>query len=286
MKSPDAVIEALRALGSRAPPDALQALLAHLTKSRASPVETCEQLIALERRERDERNLAGRTKAATLGGFKSLDRFDWNHPRSIDRALYENLLELAFLESGENVLLRGPSGVGKTDLAQNLCLTALQKGHTVRFTTLAAALADLSRQESTPALERRLRRYTSVDLLVLDELGYLPCDGRSADLLYNIVSRRHEKRSTVITTNLAYKHYPEIAVMWRSPVCCEEREAAVLGIKSGAYGSPGALSTHRLQHASTLVIQTEARPHTSSCRGGMARHRSHEFNYPPPPQVR
>ena len=105
------------------------------------------------------------------------------------------------------MLLRGQSGVGKTMLAQNLGLAALQHGRTVRFTTLAAALADLSRQESLPALERRLRRYTHVDLLVLDELGYLPCDSRSADLLYNIISRRHEKRSTVITTNLAYKQW-------------------------------------------------------------------------------
>lgn len=207
MKSHDGVIEGFRGLGLRAPADAVHALIAHLTKSRASPIETCEQLIALERRERDDRNLARRTKTATLGAFKPLDQFDWNHPRSIERALYENLLELSFLEVGENVLLRGQSGVGKTNLAQNLCLAALQKGHTVRFTTLAGALADLSRQESTPALERRLRRYTNVDLLVLDELGYLPCDGRSADLLYNVVSRRHEKRSTVITTNLAYKQW-------------------------------------------------------------------------------
>ena len=205
MKSPDDVTDALRRLGIRAEKDALHALVNHLTKSRASPVESFEQLVALERRERDARNLARRTKTATLGSFKPLDRFDWNHPRMIDRGLYEDLLELRFLESGENILFRGQSGVGKTNLAQNLALTALQKGHTVRFTTLAAALADLSRQESLPALERRLRRYTRVDLLVLDELGYLPCDGRSADLLYNIVSRRHEQRSTVITTNLAYK---------------------------------------------------------------------------------
>jgi DNA replication protein DnaC len=207
MKSPDDLYQALQALGIRTAIDALRALVAHLTKSRASPVECLEQLIALERRERDERNLARRTKLATLGGFQALDRFDWNHPRSIDRALYEELLELLFLERGENVLLRGQSGVGKTNLAQNLAHAALQKGHTVRFTTLAAALADLSRQESLPALERRLRRYTGVDLLVLDELGYLPCDSRSADLLFTIVSRRHERRSTVVSTNLAYKQW-------------------------------------------------------------------------------
>jgi DNA replication protein DnaC len=199
------VIDALRNLGLRADADTLRALIAHLTKSRASPLQCFEQLVAVERRERDERNMTRRSKAATLGAMTALDRFDWNHPRSIDRALYEELLELAFLGRAENILLRGQSGVGKTMLAQNLGMAALQRGHTVRFTTLAAALADLSRQESLPALERRLRRYTRVDLLVLDELGYVPCDNRSADLLYSIISRRHEQRSTVITTNLAYK---------------------------------------------------------------------------------
>lgn len=206
----DDVCDALRILGIRAAADTVRALLAHLTKSRASPRECFEQLIAVERRERDGRNLARRTMAATLGTFKPLDRFDWNHPRSIDRAHYEELLELTFLDRGENVLFRGQSGVGKTSLAQNLGMAALQKGRSVRFTTLAAALADLSRQESLPALERRLKRYTGVEILILDELGYLPCDGRSADLLYNIIGRRHERRSTVVTTNLAYKQWSAV----------------------------------------------------------------------------
>lgn len=206
MPSPD-VVSALRALGMRSAPDALRALVAQLTKARASATQCFEDLVALERRERDARNLESRTKAASLGAFKPLDRFDWDHPRSVDRTLYEELLELGFLARGENVLFRGQSGVGKTNLAQALAHAALLAGRTVRFTTLAAALADLSRQESLPALERRLRRYTRVDLLVLDELGYLPCDSRSADLLYNVIGRRHEQRSTVITTNLAYKQW-------------------------------------------------------------------------------
>jgi DNA replication protein DnaC len=207
MSDPSDVLDVLKALGFRAGKDTLRALLEQMTKSRASPMETCEKLVGLERRERDSHNLARRTRLAMLGTFKALDAFDWNHPKSIDRALYEELHGMDFLERCENVLFRGQSGVGKTMLAQNLGLAALEKGHTVRFTTLAGALADLLRQESLPAFERRLRRYVRPELLIIDELGYVPCDSRSADLLYNIISRRHEKASTVITTNLAFKHW-------------------------------------------------------------------------------
>jgi len=207
MSDPSDVLEGLKALGFRAAPDALRALLEQLTKARASPIETCEKLAALERRERDSHNLARRTRLSTLGSFKALDGFDWNHPKSVDRGLYEELLGMDFVERSENVLLRGQSGVGKTMLAQNLGLAALAKGHTVRFITLAGVLADLLKQESLPAFERRLGHYLRPELLIIDELGYVPCDSRSADLLYNIISRRHEKASTVLTTNIAFKQW-------------------------------------------------------------------------------
>ena len=203
----DDIVAQLRALGFRASAAALRAFIEHASQSRWSPVETCEKLVELERRERDTRNLATRTRLATLGKFTPLDKFDWNHPRTVDRKLYEHLhTTLDFIDRGENVLLRGPSGVGKTTLAQNLGFAALVRGYSVRFSTLAALLTDLLRRESLPALERCLRhRYLSPRLLIIDELGYLPCDSRSADLLYNIVSRRHEARSIAITTNLSFK---------------------------------------------------------------------------------
>jgi DNA replication protein DnaC len=203
----DDPIAALRRIGLRAPREALDALLTHAHQSRQSPVQLIEQLSSLETREREARNLARRTKYATIGTFTPLDRFDWNHARQLDRALFERLLHGDHLRTATNVLLRGPSGVGKTTLAQILAQDALQKGHSVRFSTLANTLAELLKQESLPAVERRLRRYTTPDLLVLDEIGYLPCDNRSADLLYNIISRRHEKKSTIVTTNLPFKQW-------------------------------------------------------------------------------
>jgi DNA replication protein DnaC len=200
--------EAVRSLGFRASAEAIRALVAHATKSKMSPAQTLLELAALEKRERDARNLAARAKAATIGPVKPLDRFDWTHPRSIERELFDELHEtLGFIERGENVLLRGQAGVGKSTLAKHLGLAALAKGHTVRFTTLAAVLADLLRRESIPAIERRLRRYTSCDLLIIDELGYVPCDSDAADLLFRIVSKRHESRAIIITTNLAYKQW-------------------------------------------------------------------------------
>jgi DNA replication protein DnaC len=207
---PPDLLEGLQAIGLRSSKDALTALLTHATKSRLSHVQLLEQLVALERKEREARNLAVRTRLATLGSFKPLDRFDWNHPRKINRPLFEKLLSFDFLERGHNVLFRGASGLGKTTLAQNLGFLALQRGASVRFSTLAETLARLSRPDTLPAFERTLRQYTKPDLLIIDELGYLPADARGGDILYNIISRRHQQRSTIITTNLPFKQWGTI----------------------------------------------------------------------------
>ena len=204
-------VEAMRSLGLRASADSLRALVTHATKSKLSIASFCLDLAAAEKRERDERNLAARTKAATLGAVKALDRFDWTHPRSIDRDLFDDLhTTLGFIERGENVLLRGQAGVGKTMLAKHLGFAALARGHSVRYSTLPAAIADLMKRDGILAVERCLRRYCQPDLLILDELGYVPCDADAADLLFRIVSKRHESKGVIITTNLAYKQWPSV----------------------------------------------------------------------------
>ena len=199
------VVDGLHGLGFCAPREQIEALFKHSIEHRLGPIEPIEKLVAMERRERDARNLARRTSAAKLGAVTPLEQFDWDHPRKLDRALVERLLTLRFVQDCHNVLFRGPSGVGKTTLAKHLGFEALKCGYTVRYCTFAAMLADLLKQESLPALERRLKRYTTPQLLLIDEIGYLPCDPEAADILFNIVSRRHEARSVVITTNLPFK---------------------------------------------------------------------------------
>lgn len=203
-------IERLRELGFRISPEALDAFIQHATRHKTGPVQVIEQLCALEIKEREAINFRRRAAYANLGSFKDLDRFDWSHPRAIPRDAYESLCTMDFLKEGHNVLLRGQSGVGKTTLAKNLGHLALAKGYKVRFTTMADMLADLLRQESVPAFQRRLSRYSQPHLLILDELGYLPVDPKAADTLYHVINKRHEHRSTIITTNLAYKQWTTV----------------------------------------------------------------------------
>ncbi len=178
--------------------------------SHASIRQFLVELAAKESCERDARNLKRRLHEACLPRFTPLDKFDWNHPRAIDRGLYKSLLDLEFIRNAENILFRGPSGVGKSTLAANLGHAAIQAGYRVRFTSLSEALADLLRQESLPAFERRKRKYSTPHVLIIDELGYVPCDTRAADILYAIIAARHEQTSSIITTNLAFKQWPDV----------------------------------------------------------------------------
>jgi DNA replication protein DnaC len=159
---------------------------------------------------RQQRSLERRIRNAKLGRFKPLVDFDWSWPEKIDRDLVDDVLGLGFMDESANVVIVGPNGVGKTTIAQNIAYQALMRGHTVLRATASEMLNDLAAQDSSMALARRLRRYCNPALLVVDEIGYLSYDSRYGDLLFEVVSRRHEARSTVLTTNKAFSEWTQV----------------------------------------------------------------------------
>jgi DNA replication protein DnaC len=169
-----------------------------------------EELLEIEEKERARRSLERRVRNAKIGRFKPICDFDWSWPRKIDRDLVEELFRIDFLSEAANVVLIGPNGVGKTTIAQNLAHEALIRGYTVRMAPASAMLAELSSQDGPASLERRLRRYLRPALLVIDEVGYLSYNAHHADLLFDIVNRRNQEKSTVVTTNKAFAQWNEV----------------------------------------------------------------------------
>lgn len=199
--------EGLQALGLRRIAEDLADFLARATRSRWSPAVLLEELVRAEAQDRARRSLERRLARARLGRFKPMADFDWAWPKAIDREAVDRVLGLGFLEDGSNVILAGAQGLGKTMIARNVGHQAVLHGHSVRCVTAAELLLDLGAQETARALERRLRAYVKPRLLVLDELGYLTYDNRAADLLFQVVSQRYERRSLLVTTNLAFKEW-------------------------------------------------------------------------------
>ena len=208
--SAEPVADRLRLLGLHATADAFNDLCAEAAQKRWSAAQLVERFVTLEEATRHERSMERRLIRSRLGIFKSLVDFDWNWPKTIDRPLVESAVRGDFFESHRNVVLVAAQGLGKTMIAQNIAHAAVTKGHTVIFTTAAQMLTDLCGQESSRALERRLLHYAKVSLLVCDEMGYLAFDNRNADMLFQVVSRRYEKKSLVLTTNLAFKDWPTV----------------------------------------------------------------------------
>lgn len=169
-----------------------------------------EELLQREEAGRKQRSLERRLHNSRLGRFKFMADFDLTWPSKIDREQIDDLFTLTWIDTASNVILVGPNGVGKTMIAQNLVHQAVVRGATARFVTASELLNDLAAQEGAAALQRRLRRYCSPQLLAIDELGYLSYDHRHADLLFEVVTRRYRARSTLITTNKPFAEWNEV----------------------------------------------------------------------------
>jgi DNA replication protein DnaC len=205
-----ALVDALTLIGLRHTAANLDDLVALATKRRWGPTQLLEHVAEVEQAERAKRSLERRVDRSHLGRFRAMADFDWAWPKAIVRDTVDSVLQLEFLADARNVVLVAPQGLGKTMIAQNIVHAALLAGHSALFITASQLLLDLGAQESTRALDRRLRYYSSRALLCIDEIGYLSYDTRNADLLFQVVSRRYERRSLVLTTNLAFSEWASI----------------------------------------------------------------------------
>jgi DNA replication protein DnaC len=227
-------------------------ILAHATKKRWSPVQLLEHLYEREAHDRACRSLERRLTRSRIGRFKPMADFDWSWPKHIDQRAIESALTLDFLDGARNIVLVAPQGLGKTMIAQNIAFQAVQAGHSVLFVSAAQLLLDLTGQESSRALDRRLRHYGQFRLLCIDELGYLSYDNRNADLLFQVVNRRYEHKSIVLTTNLAFRDWPTIFPNATCATALIDRivhHADVLPIEGDSYRRREAEATQRRRRA-------------------------------------
>jgi len=186
----------------------LHGLLAHWQEVAQQP--WLAQLLEWEDQERARRGLERRLQRARLGSFKPIADFDWAWPKKIDRDLVDELFRLEWLAKAKNVVLVGPNGVGKTQIAKNLAHQAVLRGATARFLTASELLNALAEQDSSISLNRKLALFARFQLLCIDELGYLSYDTRHADLLFEVVSRRYERKPILITTNKPFGEWAEV----------------------------------------------------------------------------
>ena len=167
-------------------------------------------LLELELIERDRKASERRLKAARFPAPKTLDEFDFAARPSVNKPQLLDLVRGDYLTKRENVLLVGPSGTGKTHLATALGMAACAQGKRVRFWRVTELMTTLREAEQERQLLRLRSQLTKLDLLILDELGYVPASKAGAELLFDVIATAYERTSVVLTTNLGFEHWTEV----------------------------------------------------------------------------
>jgi len=168
------------------------------------------RLVEGETLQRTTRSIERRIKAARFPVLKTLEQFDWTWPKKINRIQIQNAFRLHFIGQNSNLILLGGVGLGKTHLAIALGHQACLQGHSTLFTSAAEIINTLSAAQATHRLKDELKKYLRPALLIVDELGFMPIDKQGADLLFQVISRRYEQGSIILTSNKAFKNWPSI----------------------------------------------------------------------------
>jgi len=190
--------------------DNYQEMAVQAAKKHWSHVDYLEKLVEGEAAMRRDRFIERRIRLARFPVAKTLDQFNWSWPKNINRLQVQNLFRLQFIKDKSNVIFLGGVGLGKTHLASALGYAACLKGHSVLFATAIDVINTLTAAKSAGRMKQELKKYIRPSLLILDELGFLPIDKAGADLLFQVFSLRYEQGAMVITSNRAFKDWPEI----------------------------------------------------------------------------
>lgn len=175
-----------------------------------TPVSFLAALLGAEVEERERHAVERRLREARLPRMKTLEEFDFSAAPHIPATLVRQLAEGGYMERAEPVILIGDSGTGKTHLATGLCVAACQQKRRVRFVTSAGLVNELVEAQHHNLLGRALTRWSRFDLIVLDEVGYVPFAQVGAELLFQVISERAERATLVITTNLPFSEWTQV----------------------------------------------------------------------------
>ncbi len=182
-------------------------MVAEAAKKQTAHMDFLSSVIASETNARQERAAHRRIQQARFPVVKTLEEFQWDHPKKINRDLVRHLFNLKFIEQHANIIFLGGTGLGKSHLTTALAYHACSQGRSVRFDTAINVINRLDAAQKTGNLGQVMRSYTSPELLCLDELGYLPIDQRGADLLFQVISSRYERGSMIITSNRQFNKW-------------------------------------------------------------------------------
>jgi DNA replication protein DnaC len=188
----------------------LEAMLQHAAAQELPYAEFLEQVLGEEVAAKTSKNIAMRTAMARFPFAKPLESFDFAYQPSIDRKQLLSLASCHFIEHGDNVIVLGPPGVGKTHLAVSLGLKAIEAGYRVLFTTAANLIAALTKAHAEGRLEEKLKVYTTPRLLIIDEIGYLPIERQGANLFFQLISRRYERGPMILTSNQSFAAWGDV----------------------------------------------------------------------------
>jgi DNA replication protein DnaC len=188
----------------------LASVLEHAAKRELSYSDFLEELLSGELADKQDRNTTMRIRAAHFPFERSIESFDFKFQPSLDPKIVRELASCRFIANAENVLLLGPPGVGKTHLAVALGVKACAAGYRTLFTTAAGLITLLTRAQSENRLEEKLKALAQPKLLIVDEIGYLPLGASGASLLFQLIARRYERGSIILTSNQSLTGWGEV----------------------------------------------------------------------------